>query len=192
MFGIILDWELEKSAFTSLLFVYKHCDAIECLCPVGRDYSSDRRRNEWFLLKCTYCGEKGIHRGCRETETQEENQFVCENCRDRSKQLMSLNERTNAIPEEQPSTSKGLIDDGESNNHAEETMDNDASQVWKLVNTSKCKFRKSSLQLVNLKEKTDFDPLCDEERLQMRDTRLELFFEKANFNAKPQPPPWLV
>lgn len=80
-------WELSQNAYVSLLFQYRSCDAVECLCPNGRDFSVKRMRSKWFLLKCIYCGSKGIHYHCASIRITE---YVCGECTiARSQELFS-------------------------------------------------------------------------------------------------------
>lgn len=71
-------WELSQNAYGSLLFQYRSCDAKKCFCPNGRDFAVKRSRSKWFLLKCIYCGSKGIHFGCSSHDLQDE--FKCTEC----------------------------------------------------------------------------------------------------------------
>lgn len=70
-------WELTKNAFDSLLFVYTSCDAKTCHCPNGRKFTIKRKRSKWHLLKCIYCGSKGIHFGCSPHDLQK---YKCHEC----------------------------------------------------------------------------------------------------------------
>lgn len=71
-------WELEKSAYKDLLFTYSRCDIANCLCPDGRNFLSDVKRNSWYLRVCAMCGANGAHVLCDELK---ERVFVCEECR---------------------------------------------------------------------------------------------------------------
>lgn len=80
-------WELSQNAFQSLLFVYASCDAKQCFCPNGRNFNIKRRRSKWFLMKCIYCGSKGIHFGCSPHDLRK---FKCPECTlARSQSLLS-------------------------------------------------------------------------------------------------------
>ncbi|XP_069573817.1 G2/M phase-specific E3 ubiquitin-protein ligase [Brachyistius frenatus] len=55
-------WELEANAYSDLLEVYNHCDALTCLCDNGRIHSAKRG---WFeVIRCWLCGSRGTHRKC--------------------------------------------------------------------------------------------------------------------------------
>ncbi|KAL2741903.1 signal transducer and activator of transcription B-like isoform X1 [Vespula maculifrons] len=55
-------WELEPNAFHELLYRHDRCDAITCLCPKGRNYTSMNAK--WELALCRTCGSQGIHMAC--------------------------------------------------------------------------------------------------------------------------------
>nr|XP_033338500.1 uncharacterized protein LOC117227412 isoform X1 [Megalopta genalis] len=55
-------WELEPNAFQELLFRHDQCDALICLCPKGRKYTSFNAK--WELVLCRTCGSQGIHMSC--------------------------------------------------------------------------------------------------------------------------------
>ncbi|KAF7396327.1 hypothetical protein HZH66_007189 [Vespula vulgaris] len=55
-------WELEPNAFQELLYRHDRCDAITCLCPKGRNYTSMNAK--WELALCRTCGSQGIHMAC--------------------------------------------------------------------------------------------------------------------------------
>lgn len=190
---------MQKDAFQSLLVVFKKCDSsLSCRCPKGIEHSSSRRDSRWFLLKCKYCGEHGIHRGCREAEAQNEEQFICEDCEVKETQSMSQNEApvefSNTNPELQPSTSRDGIggDDDVKRERAAEVMNDNAGKKLKLVATSKLESRDFVLDSVDPNEEEHVDPLCDEKRAKMRNSRLDMFLTTADFSFKPQMPSWVV
>ncbi|XP_035719281.1 uncharacterized protein LOC118440409 isoform X5 [Vespa mandarinia] len=55
-------WELEPNAFQELLYRHDRCDAVTCLCPKGRNYTSMNAK--WELALCRTCGSQGIHMAC--------------------------------------------------------------------------------------------------------------------------------
>ncbi|XP_043670618.1 uncharacterized protein LOC122630314 isoform X1 [Vespula pensylvanica] len=55
-------WELEPNAFQELLYRHDRCDAMTCLCPKGRNYTSMNAK--WELALCRTCGSQGIHMAC--------------------------------------------------------------------------------------------------------------------------------
>ncbi|XP_048504755.1 uncharacterized protein LOC105690534 isoform X3 [Athalia rosae] len=55
-------WELVPDAFQELLHRHNSCDAVECLCPKGRDHTSVNAK--WELVLCQLCGSQGIHKAC--------------------------------------------------------------------------------------------------------------------------------
>lgn len=57
-------------------FQYNHCDAAECACPKGRNYSKDS--GDWEIIKCKFCGANGAHAKCRNGDI--EKTLDCENC----------------------------------------------------------------------------------------------------------------
>ncbi|CAB1434317.1 unnamed protein product, partial [Pleuronectes platessa] len=55
-------WELEANAYSELLEVYNHCDAVACLCSDGPTHSA---KTGWFeVIRCRLCGSRGTHRKC--------------------------------------------------------------------------------------------------------------------------------
>ncbi|XP_069391325.1 G2/M phase-specific E3 ubiquitin-protein ligase isoform X1 [Paralichthys olivaceus] len=55
-------WELEANAYSELLEVYDHCDALTCLCNDGPTHSA---KTGWFeVIRCRLCGSRGTHRKC--------------------------------------------------------------------------------------------------------------------------------
>lgn len=198
-----LDWELSPEAYNSLLYVHERCDAAECKCPKDREFNG-RKNGKWKLLKCAVCGGKGVHVGCRdevETETDNTDQFMCDDCHVKSfRSITGEDESMDSQHLEQSSTTEEVAD---ADNLARLTIprrnqtqpqgnNDDAIMVLKKVRTNKTVSRKEILCLVNLKEDTHADPLGDEERGEQRQSRLDHFFRKANFDSKPPPPPWLL
>ncbi|KAG7207936.1 hypothetical protein KM043_009524 [Ampulex compressa] len=55
-------WELVPNAFQELLYRHDQCDAVVCLCPKGRKYTSSNAK--WELALCRTCGSQGIHMAC--------------------------------------------------------------------------------------------------------------------------------
>lgn len=70
-------WELTQNAYNSLLFQYASCDAKTCFSPSGRNFIIKRRRSKWFLLRCIYCGSKGVHFACSPHDMKE---YKCHEC----------------------------------------------------------------------------------------------------------------
>ncbi|XP_076312667.1 uncharacterized protein LOC143226081 isoform X2 [Tachypleus tridentatus] len=70
-------WELEQNAFQDLLERYCHCDAIHCICPNGRNFSS--KGSEWEIIICNSCGSQGCHALCKEFSTQPFS-WMCSGC----------------------------------------------------------------------------------------------------------------
>ncbi|XP_022248830.1 G2/M phase-specific E3 ubiquitin-protein ligase-like, partial [Limulus polyphemus] len=70
-------WELEQNAFQDLLERYCHCDAIHCICPNGRNFSS--KGSEWEIMVCSSCGSQGCHVLCKEPSTQPFS-WMCSGC----------------------------------------------------------------------------------------------------------------
>ncbi|XP_055321593.1 PHD finger protein 7-like [Sitodiplosis mosellana] len=191
------DWELSQDAYHSLLYVHNQCDARNCLCPNGRKHSA---RGEWRLHKCRYCGEKGIHNGCRPTDTN--NDFICNDCSGKSTPLITVHtesSRNNAettneanMDVENPSTSKTNVNNNNSNEPNTSGPGESEGKVFKLVPTDRLSYRKTTLLLADESTNEDDDPLCGAARGKMRNNRLDMFFAKADFDAKPAPPPWLI
>lgn len=67
-------WELDTNAYAELLPINLHldCEATECFCENGRDYSEET--GSWEIVKCLTCGGRGMHMGCFETEDVS---FIC-------------------------------------------------------------------------------------------------------------------
>nr|XP_012233989.1 PREDICTED: uncharacterized protein LOC105678868 isoform X1 [Linepithema humile] len=62
-------WELVPNAFEELLYRHNRCDAVKCLCPKGRTYTSSnaifvKYYSKWELALCQTCGSQGIHKSC--------------------------------------------------------------------------------------------------------------------------------
>ncbi|KAL6255966.1 hypothetical protein P5V15_013203 [Pogonomyrmex californicus] len=55
-------WELVPNAFEELLYRHNQCDAVKCLCPKGRKYTSNNAK--WELSLCRTCGSQGVHMAC--------------------------------------------------------------------------------------------------------------------------------
>uniref|UniRef100_A0A3Q0SYV2 G2/M-phase specific E3 ubiquitin protein ligase n=1 Tax=Amphilophus citrinellus TaxID=61819 RepID=A0A3Q0SYV2_AMPCI len=70
-------WELEANAYSELLEVYKHCDALACLCNSGRTHSA---KSGWFeVIRCRLCGSRGTHRKCSGLKLYTNN-WACTDC----------------------------------------------------------------------------------------------------------------
>ncbi|KAB0802719.1 hypothetical protein PPYR_04908 [Photinus pyralis] len=67
-------WELDRNAFSDLLYVHDTCDSLKCLCPDGRNFSTDK--GKWKLILCKTCGSVGTHVGCTEFKRR----FLCDVC----------------------------------------------------------------------------------------------------------------
>lgn len=95
------EWEQSQNAYASLLFQYNSCDAKVCLCKKGRNFLRKRCRSKWFLLKCIYCGSRGIHFGCSPTDMKV---YKCNECTVARSQLLlsqkSHNVELHELPEQ--------------------------------------------------------------------------------------------
>ncbi|KAI3367481.1 hypothetical protein L3Q82_026203, partial [Scortum barcoo] len=71
-------WELEANAYSELLEVYKHCDALTCRCNDGRTHSA---KTGWFeVIRCRrLCGSRGTHRKCSGLKL-DTNDWACSDC----------------------------------------------------------------------------------------------------------------
>uniref|UniRef100_A0A8C9ZI71 G2/M-phase specific E3 ubiquitin protein ligase n=1 Tax=Sander lucioperca TaxID=283035 RepID=A0A8C9ZI71_SANLU len=70
-------WELEENAYSELLEVYMHCDALTCLCTHGRTHSA---KTGWFeVIRCRLCGSRGTHRRCSELKLDTRD-WACSDC----------------------------------------------------------------------------------------------------------------
>ncbi|KAF5286151.1 hypothetical protein FQR65_LT12909 [Abscondita terminalis] len=67
-------WELDRNAFSELLYVHSSCDQKNCSCPNGREYSEDN--GKWRIMLCKMCGSVGSHAGCSELKRK----FICDVC----------------------------------------------------------------------------------------------------------------
>lgn len=63
----------EKFSQETILQKYKHCNAIDCDCPNGRDYENE---NEFKIYMCNNCAGFGVHRQCGNID----NSNVCFEC----------------------------------------------------------------------------------------------------------------
>lgn len=70
-------YEQESNAYADLLFNYNRCDAVECTCENGREFSMKKRHHPWFIQRCKTCGSQGIHNACKSVADIE---FVCKAC----------------------------------------------------------------------------------------------------------------
>ncbi|XP_039641028.1 G2/M phase-specific E3 ubiquitin-protein ligase [Perca fluviatilis] len=70
-------WELEENAYSELLEVYMHCDALTCLCSDGRTRSA---KKGWFeVIRCRLCGSRGTHRKCSALKLDTRD-WACSDC----------------------------------------------------------------------------------------------------------------
>uniref|UniRef100_A0A8C6TFE9 PHD-type domain-containing protein n=1 Tax=Neogobius melanostomus TaxID=47308 RepID=A0A8C6TFE9_9GOBI len=69
-------WELESGAFSELLEVYSHCDALSCVCPEGRAHSNTRH---CMIIRCRLCGSRGTHRKCSDLRLETKD-WACPDC----------------------------------------------------------------------------------------------------------------
>lgn len=198
-----------------MLNIYQRCDATKCLCPKGREHGS--ARGEWYLLKCRYCGENCVHKGCRQRDDKEE--FQCDDCNVKAagSSLVTENSTNDA-----KNTNEIAIDDGDADENKRDDVNplssktrinNDKNnrkrkrqskpelepepKVLVLRRTNQLRYRKSALVLVdpsdiNADQSTNVDPFCDEERSKMRADRMDMFWRKFQHDAKPPPLPWLI
>lgn len=188
---------MSNDAYQSLLYVYKRCDAAECKCPKGQNYV--KKRGEWKIVKCYCCGAAGVHSKCNNSTES----YICPNCLEKSRHA----ENSSDIPQNttssnthvnQPSTSKACNENamndslGKDKHWCQELHDENENKVWKLVDTNLLTFRKATMHLTEPDKPPNDDPLCDNERKNMRKNRLDMFFARADFGAKPPPPPWLI
>lgn len=67
-------WELDRNAFSDLLYVHDKCDVLNCICPDGRNFSDEK--GKWKLILCKMCGSVGTHLACNEYKRR----FLCDVC----------------------------------------------------------------------------------------------------------------
>ncbi|KAG4076767.1 hypothetical protein HA402_009113 [Bradysia odoriphaga] len=67
---------------------YTHCDAIECVCPSGRNFTNHR----WIFQLCSCCGSFGYHKLCRPLHERDEI-IVCDSCKTMVSQWETKNPR---------------------------------------------------------------------------------------------------
>lgn len=176
----ILDWELTNSPFVSLLYVHNRCDAVDCLCPEGRKYIIGQ--GEWKYSRCRFCGSVGTHAGCR-TDGRK-GTFGCESC-------LELEEIDTQNAND--SKTKPNISGVSGQRKRKHSFDEEGEgKVWKMVPTKLCKFRKSVIHLTDPNEEPTADPQATDERQKMSYNRMQMFFDKAQFDAKPPTPPWII
>lgn len=181
--------------------MHKQCDATECLCPKGRDYVNGQ--GKWKYMRCRFCGSVGTHAACR-TNNADRKSFGCENCIKNPSILISVQtnsscsnnnnaENANTSNKSEPNEHQNGSNDSESSfkrKHA--ALDDEGEgKVWKMMSSDICKRRKV-LQLIHPDDETTIDPLNKEQRDCMRANRLEMFFNRANFDSKPPTPPWII
>ncbi|NXO05512.1 G2E3 ligase, partial [Rhinopomastus cyanomelas] len=61
-------WE-NLDLYAPLLERHSHCDASECLCPLGREWREAVSEGTWQLLLCSSCASEGIHWICAGLDT---------------------------------------------------------------------------------------------------------------------------
>lgn len=180
-----------------MLYVHKKCDAANCLCPNGREHI--KGQGKWKLYCCRYCGSVGVHEDCR--EDGDKGPFTCKSCIEKeeiliSTQTESSNNNNSEFDRSKQDEANGSNQKTESSAPRRERKHESDGEfddgVWKLVPTAKLSFRNSTLHLTDPNERPTADPLCDSERHNMRQNRLDEFFSKAEFNSKPPLPPWII
>lgn len=62
-------------------------------------------------------------------------------------------------------------------------------KVWKVVRTDD-RFKHTTYDLMNRSDQSVVD--LPKQNRKLREDRLKLFFDKADFDSKPRPPPWLI
>ncbi|KAK5650262.1 hypothetical protein RI129_001291 [Pyrocoelia pectoralis] len=67
-------WELDRNAFSDLLYVHDKCDVLSCICPDGRTFSDEK--GKWKLILCKMCGSVGTHLACSKYKRR----FLCDVC----------------------------------------------------------------------------------------------------------------
>ncbi|XP_074602909.1 E3 ubiquitin-protein ligase PHF7-like [Brevipalpus obovatus] len=82
-FGIYLpekdaSWELEDQAYGDLYVSYSRCDALNCLCPNGRDY--DKACTPWDVVVCRLCASHGTHVECGSISDRMLRSWICSVC----------------------------------------------------------------------------------------------------------------
>ncbi|XP_031626548.1 PHD finger protein 7-like [Contarinia nasturtii] len=179
------DWE-RTGAYKDIEGLTYKCVAEICRCPKGRNYYDEE--GQWLVDRCRYCGDSGNHVACRVSNINET--FECSDCRHKtliSVQTTSTNKnttRSEAINDKPKTTIQ--------RRKRRHEFESDENKVWKLVKTDLLPFRNTSFMLTTLDEKVHVDPLCREQEEEMRQARLKLFIDKADFSAKPPPFPWLA
>lgn len=188
------DWELSQDAYRSLLYVHKRCDVADCLCPNGREYV--KNQGKWMIYRCRYCGSVGIHAGCRENEST--GPYGCKSCIERDSILICVQTQSSNNNNSDKVHDISKLDGADSSNQSsnrkrKHDFDEEGDgKVWKMVPTAVTSHRESTLCLTNPEEEPNADPLDNNARQNMRQNRLNMFFSTANFDSKPQIPPWII
>ncbi|NXG49905.1 G2E3 ligase, partial [Psilopogon haemacephalus] len=60
-----------------LMARHSRCDAIECLCPAGREHEEEE--GPWEMLLCSSCAAEGTHRSCSNLSGSTES-WECPGC----------------------------------------------------------------------------------------------------------------
>lgn len=164
------------------------CIAENCRCPNGREYS--KKTGRWFIHRCRFCGDRGIHQRCRDS-AENDTPFECYDCHLKSNTLISVNTQS-AHNQSNESCVDNNNDEGAENasatvksseKHPYEPEDSE-HKVWKLAKTEKLPHRKTSLMLINIDEENTVDPMGQSQRKNMSDDRLKMFFAKCDFSSK--------
>ncbi|XP_065209618.1 pineapple eye protein-like [Planococcus citri] len=98
-------WELEPNAYHELTERYSRCDAVQCMCPNGRNFSE--AGNDYEIILCSFCGSQGIHNKCGEDYFDEKGQWTCTSC------VSIVKSRTSGV-DSSTSTSVNVEDPGPS------------------------------------------------------------------------------
>lgn len=150
-------WELTQSQgnkpFESLLFVYRKCDAEKCLCEKGRDFH--RGDGDWAIKLCNFCGSKGVHEKCSQSN---ESEFECDDCHIKS--------QTQNAPAEDITNGSISVQ--------QEHADSDDEQGRKLVDTKTIEFKKRTLDRNEIISRV---PLNSAEQRKMWIERTKAFFD---------------
>lgn len=162
----ISDYSVENDPYGSLQHPPERCAAELCRCPNGRVYVGDE--DECQIEHCKLCNYVCIHAGCHEIDLK----FECQRC----KEIISRKSNTNACSRQSRKVDK-----------------RNEEKVWKMLPTKQNSLRKRALSLTNANEELiDIDPLSSDQQKSMRENRMDLFWNKSNFNSKPKPMPWLI
>lgn len=172
--------------------MHNRCDANECRCPKGREYT--QKSGKWQYYRCYFCGSVGTHAACRDDDKSNES-FGCRECTEKHSQDMQLQGAANHTMVIDANAADAAAEENDSNmNPYSRKHPFDAEgdgKVWKQRRV-KDSFKTRTLELMEPDDDADDSVTEKNCEKQMLNDRMALFFANADFDSKPRPPPWLI